>query len=476
MRMTRHTVPLVAAIFSYLALAAACGGGGGGGTPPPSPPANLAYAFDTTAYREGAAITPNTATVDGGAPTSFSASPALPTGLALDPVTGAISGTPAAEGPATQHVVTAMNAAGQTTATVTIAVWPAPFVSIAPGFTAETIHENPALTPVKHGKVVVAPAGDDRVFFTEVDTGDVRVIDPMNGLEATPFAHVDVRVGGHNGLLGLCLAPDFATSATPYVYVLACVNGSGMTVDRMQVLRYTAVGNVGTNETIVIDDLPVSAPSGINNGGEICFDLNGNLFVSIGDVNVPGNADADTSVSLAGKILRYDVSVVPAVAATGNPTAGDPEWCRGIRNTFGMAVHPTAGGLFGVDNGPAADDELNFLAAGKHAGWGGNPPGAQAIVPLRTWQTVIVPTGLCWHDGTTWGATYANSLFLTAYAEHTITRFAMSGATFVDIDSEEEFARLEDLAGANHPLAVCMAPDGSLYVATFTGIYRIVKL
>ncbi len=478
--MHRHTIPLVTAVLLYLATAVACGGGGGGGTPPSSPPTDLQYAQDVIAYREGAAITPNTATVGGGAPTSFTSIPPLPAGLSLDQTTGAISGTPTTEGPATQHVITAANADGQTSDNVTIAIWAEPFEVVAAGFTVETVHENPAMTPVKHGKVVAAPAGDGRVFFTEVDTGNVRVIDPANGgLQAAPFATISVLTGGHNGLLGLCLAPDFDTSLTPYVYVLACVAGIGPTVDRMQIRRYTAVGNVGTNETIVLDNLPI-APSGnaINNGGEICFDLNGNLFVSIGDVNNASNADADTSVSLAGKVLRYNVSVIPAVAATGNPTADDPEWCRGLRNTFGLAVHPTAGGLYGGDNGPAANDEFNELQPGKHFEWGGTPPPIDVGNRIKNWPSVIVPTGLCWHDGTGWGAEFVDDLFFCSYDDHLIRRFEMSGINPnpSDIDNETEFAQLEDIAGRNHPLAICLAPDGSLYVATFTGIYRIRKM
>ena len=52
----------------------------------------------------------------------------------------------------------------------------------------------------------------------------------------------------------------------------------------------------------------------------------------------------------------------------------------------------------------------------------------------------------------------------------------MSGGAFTDIDFEEDFAEFKLIGGNNHPLDICMAPDGSLYVSTFTGIYRITKL
>jgi len=462
----------------FLGLAVACGGGGAGSPPPSAAPSNLSYGTNPAVYTDGTAAAANTPTISGGAPTSFMALPALPAGLVLDQVTGTISGTPSAESSPTAHVITAANAMGQTSDTVTIAVIPSVFASLATGFAAETVHYAPAITPVKHGKVVVAPASDDRVFFTEVDTGNVRVVDAQGNVLPTPFVTLNVLTGGHNGLLGLALAPDFGTSPTPYLYVLACIPGDAqqMTVDRIQVRRYTAVGNVGTNETVVIDDLPISPPMGINNSGEILFDLNGFLFISLGDDGFPFQSQQDSSVTLAGRILRYDVSVVPAVPAAGNPTAGDPEWCRGIRSTFGMAVHPTTGGLFGADNGPASNDELNFLQPGKNAAWGGDPPDPIEIFPLRVWPTVIVPTGLGWHDGTGWGAAYANNLFMSSYDDHVIHRFVMSGAQFTDIDSEAEFARFALDSDANHPLDVTMAPDGSLYVSTFSGVYHITKL
>jgi glucose/arabinose dehydrogenase len=467
--------------LTALLLAAACGGGGASpATMPPAPPVGspsaLQYATNPCHYRVGEAIPANVPSVVGSV-TTWSIAPALPAGLVLDSADGTVSGTPLTESAPASYTVTAANAAGQTTEMLTLEVGaelPAAFASLAPGFVAEVVLEPGAPTPAKIAKFALAPPGDDRIFYLEVDTGNVRVIDPVAGLRPTPFATLNVLNGGHNGLLGLALAPDFAISG--HVYVLACVPGDPMTMtsDRIQIVRFTDASDVGTNQTVVVDGLPVSPPMGVNNGGEILFGLDGTLFVSIGDVQMPGNSQAPAATSLAGKILRYDVSSGTGQVPASNPFPGSPEWCRGLRNTFGLAVHPSTGGLFGLDNGPAQDDELNYLAPGLNFEWGGTPSPPVGY-KIRGWQTVIVPTALCWHDGTGWGAAYANDLFLVAYDDHKIHRFQMSGAAFVDIDEESDFAAFKLEGSANHPLDVCMAPDGSLYVSTFSGIYRISK-
>jgi len=85
------------------------------------PPADLAYTSPVT-YLTGAAITPNSPTSTGGAVTSYAIAPALSAGLSLSTTTGVISGTPTATHAAQDYTVTAMNAAGSTTATVHITV------------------------------------------------------------------------------------------------------------------------------------------------------------------------------------------------------------------------------------------------------------------------------------------------------------------------------------------------------------------
>ena len=427
----------------------------------------------------GEAISANVPTVGGGTPDTYQVVPPLPSGLSLNTVDGTIDGTPTVEAALATYSITATNTAGQAQDTVDIRVGPAlpaVFLSLKDGFAAEVVLEPGLPAPAKIAKIAIAPTNDDRIFYTEVDTGNVRVIDPVAGLLPVPFVDLTVLGGGHNGLLGLALAPDFALSG--HVYVLACIPADPLamppSVDRMQVLRYTDANSVGTNETVVLDDLPISPPGGINNGGEILFATDGTLYVSIGDTQFPLLAQGDAATSLAGKVLRYEVSTIPPTIPATNPFPPSPEWCRGLRNTFGLAIHPTTGDLFGVDNGAAADDELNFLQSGRNFGWGGSPP--QEGFKIRNWQTVIVPTAICWHDGSTWGTAYANNLFLVAYADHIVHRIGMSGGAFTDIDFEEDFAEFKLTGDNNHPLDICMAPDGSLYVSTFTGIYRITKL
>ncbi len=90
--------------------------------PPPAlvPPSSVSY--DDAVYVVGQPIVPNVPTLSGGAPTLFAISPALPDGLDLDIVTGAITGAPTTPQAATLFTVTASNSAGQAQTTLTLTV------------------------------------------------------------------------------------------------------------------------------------------------------------------------------------------------------------------------------------------------------------------------------------------------------------------------------------------------------------------
>jgi DNA-binding beta-propeller fold protein YncE len=86
------------------------------------PPSGLSYSVNTAVYTVGTQIQANFPTNIGGAPSSFSVTPALPAGLGLGKLTGIVSGTPTAITSTASYTVTASNSAGSTAATLSITV------------------------------------------------------------------------------------------------------------------------------------------------------------------------------------------------------------------------------------------------------------------------------------------------------------------------------------------------------------------
>jgi hypothetical protein len=88
---------------------------------PSEPPTALSYSTQSAVYAPNSTITPNTPTVTGTV-ASWSIDPSLSTGLTLDTTTGIISGTPTESQLATAYIITASNAYGSTTTTISITV------------------------------------------------------------------------------------------------------------------------------------------------------------------------------------------------------------------------------------------------------------------------------------------------------------------------------------------------------------------
>jgi glucose/arabinose dehydrogenase len=427
----------------------------------------LTYDLDPAAYRVGEAIAINAPSLASGEATAFVVDPPLPAGLALDPLTGAITGTPLAEARSAIYAITASNADGEATVALDLVVGPQlpPEIgTLAPGFAAVRWATGLALP----SKIALAP--DGRCFFPELKSGNVRVISADGTLDPAPWATVTVQgAGSHQGLLALALSPAFSSDGHLFVLYSAPPDATHPT-DHMRLERFTDVSGVGTNQTVILDDL---ATATINNGSDLVFDLEGNLFVSLGDANVAANAQ-DPQV-FPGKVLRITPDgLIPA----DNPDPQSAVFCLGLRNTFGLALHPTTGGLFGVDNGPAQDDELNYLAAGKNFGWGAQAPiaGSAAGLRIQVWQTEIVPTAVAWHTGVGFGTDYVDDLFLASYDDERVRRFEMSGGARTDVDFESDFLTFIPQMTDHKPLDLVVALDGALWVSTFTSIYRIHRL
>ena len=82
----------------------------------------IGYPAAPLVLHRGVAIAAITPSSTGGTPTSFVSVPALPAGLVLQAVTGTVSGTPTVVTPAAQYLITASNASGSVSYTLTISV------------------------------------------------------------------------------------------------------------------------------------------------------------------------------------------------------------------------------------------------------------------------------------------------------------------------------------------------------------------
>lgn len=247
--------------------------------------------------------------------------------------------------------------------------------------------------------------GTKRIFFTEQDTGKIRVVVGSTLIEQ-PCRILDVAPNYEQGLLGITLHPDFDDNDFLYVYFTKRAPREN------RIVRYVVENNRCTERALIVKDIPAKI---VHNGGQLEF-VDGKLFVSTGDANVPANAydltldqdpEAKVESSLAGKILRYnDDGTIP----DDNPYVGvaghNPAiWSYGHRNGFGLANRGGTSLLFETENGPRCHDEVNLIEPGVDYGWPpadietctGYRPGSRE--PLARWNDTIAPTDAHWYDG-----------------------------------------------------------------------------
>ncbi len=232
-------------------------------------------------------------------------------------------------------------------------------------------------------------AADGSLYFTSRDSSVVTVsrLNVGTGAVSTFQSPSAVRDEGEGGVLGMELAPDFATSQK--VFVCYSYSKGGVVADqnrRNRLSSFVLSGGALTSETILFDNMLGWSN---HNGCRVVIGADNKLYFSMGDA-ADYNADSDGAGdpagdgsgngankaqvldSLAGKIFRLNLD---GSIPTDNPfyamQSGQARaiWSYGHRNPQGLAVEPVTGNLWSTEHGPDKNDELNLIAKGKNYGW-----------------------------------------------------------------------------------------------------------
>jgi glucose/arabinose dehydrogenase len=268
------------------------------------------------------------------------------------------------------------------------------------GDTKDVFQRNDGTAITMLTSMVFAP--DGRLFFTEKNTGAIRIMTPEQKILDNPFASVDdLYASWEQGMLGLAIDPEFNINHHIYVYYTAVVdieNGNGGKVIN-RVLRFTDNNNTGTDPTVIMDNIPASR--GYHSGGAMAFGPDGRLYITVGDATEHIFAQ-DPSI-LIGKVLRINKD---GTIPQDNPYPNSPVYTMGHRNMYGIAFDDDGTGLV-TENGDVRYDEINLITKGGNYGFPTSQPANlpperandSSIKPLRSYWDTIAPTQMIYYEG-----------------------------------------------------------------------------
>jgi glucose/arabinose dehydrogenase len=243
---------------------------------------------------------------------------------------------------------------------------------------------------------LIQPPGDTTRLFVVEKPGRIRIVKD-GALTETPFLTVPGVSERYDemGLLSVAFHPDYQNNGRFFVYYSTLLNGDE---HYNRVAEYHVSDNPevadATSERVLFQ---VKEPGDNHNGGDIAFNLDGFLYVGLGDGGGGGDmhgaiGNGQNLQTLLGKILRIDVDGTGAGGAArtdaadagatveygipaGNLTAEGafPEiWSYGLRNPWRYSFDPCTGDMYIGDVGQDQIEEVDYEpygSGGRNYGW-----------------------------------------------------------------------------------------------------------
>jgi len=323
----------------------------------------------------------------------------------------------------------------------------------------------------------IAAAQDGRIFIAE-QTGRLRVWKEGRILSANAL-DLSERIDNYweRGLIGVTLHPDFPR--TPHLFILYVAKSP---FPHHVVSRFAISGDVvdPSSERVLLEGDDQTRIGGKlaagHQGGPLRFGTDGKLYIAIGEQTA--RQPAQSLTSLQGKVLRINPD---GSIPDDNPFAAQTDgkdrsiWAIGLRNPFGLACQPETGRIFVTDVGESSFEEVNEIVAGANYGW----PEAEGVSkdprfknPLHVYPPLIgrsICGALFYPQNLTTAETPAafpekwrGKFFFADWASHWVKA--------LDPDAPNKVMNFG--RGFNGPVAVELAPDGSLLVLNRGTIWR----
>jgi glucose/arabinose dehydrogenase len=321
---------------------------------------------------------------------------------------------------------------------------------------------------------------------------------------------VNLFAQGLNGVRYLALGPGgavYASLPAGQIVRLVDANGDGVADAAAQTVLGGLSGPFGIAfrgdtmyfaEQTVVQRLdpgattPLTLVSGLPSGGHSTRTL------VIGPDNfmyVAAGSSCNVCVELAGDSMRA------AVTRFNLDGSGGRIFARGLRNSVGLAFHPTTGELWANNNDRdnlgdnVPPEHLNILKDGKWYGWpqcflpnqpnpefgGANCSGVEP--PALTVQAHSAPLGLAFYTGAMFPAAYAGDAFMTYHGSWNrsvptgakVVRVHVQNGRPVSVDDFVTGWQLTNGSRWGRPVGLLVMPDGALLVSDDTGdrIWRV---
>jgi uncharacterized repeat protein (TIGR01451 family) len=336
-------------------------------------PLSLAYSPATLVCTKGTACALGPPASTGGAIVSYTVSPALPAGLALDPTTGRISGVPGVVRAAALYTVTATNSGGSIGAGVTLTVNDTPPAGLA--------YSPPALTCTKGSPCSLGPPTSSGGAITgfsiapalpaglSIDASGVLTGTPGALAAAQAYTVTATNSGGTTTASVSVTVKDVAPSGLAYSpAALVCTRGVACSLGPPS-SGGGAVVSYSVSPTLP-PGLALAPGSGVVSGAPLA--LSNATAYTVTATNTGGSSSAQISVTVndqAPASLAYSNN--PALFAAGTAIASDtPSLSGGTPTSWtvapalpaGLSLNPSTGLITGTPAAAAASAAFTVTA------------------------------------------------------------------------------------------------------------------